>query len=114
MIADADPSAGETTAKRKCAVCHSFDEGGPNKVGPNLHGIVGQEVAAADGFRYSGALQDKGGSWDYAALDAFLADPRGWAQGTRMAFAGLKDEQERVEVISYLRSISPDAPELSQ
>jgi cytochrome c len=110
VIAAADASAGETVAKRKCVACHSFEEGGANKVGPNLHGVVGREIAAHEGFKYSSALQGKDGSWDYGALDAFLSDPKGWASGTKMAFAGLKKDDERAQVLAYLRSISPDAP----
>lgn len=110
MIAAADAGTGESVVKRKCVACHTLEEGGPNKVGPNLHGVVGREVAAHEGYKYSSALQGKDGSWDYASLDAFLSDPKAWASGTKMAFPGLKKDDERAQVLAYLRSISPDAP----
>ena len=111
LLAQADPTAGEAAA-RKCVACHSFEEGGPNKIGPALHNVVGREVAAVEGFSYSGALQEKGGVWDYAALDAYLLNPREWAPGTKMAFAGVKKGEERADLIAYLRSITDEPPPL--
>src|SRR3546814_2463560 len=76
-------------------VCSSDLKGGRNGIGPNLHGIVGRAVAAHDGFSYSGAMKAKGGVWDEAALDAYLADPMKTVPGTRMAFAGVIDPADR-------------------
>jgi len=111
LLAHADPTAGEAAA-RKCVACHSFEAGGPNKIGPVLHNVVGRDVAAVEGFSYSGALQEKEGVWDYQALDAFLANPREWAPGTKMAFAGVKKDEERADLIAYLRSITEEPPPL--
>jgi cytochrome c len=111
LLAQADPTAGEAAA-RKCVACHSFEAGGPNKIGPGLHNVVGREVASVEGFSYSSTLQDKGGVWDYQALDAFLADPRGWAPGTKMTFAGVRKGEERADLIAYLRSITDEPPPL--
>jgi cytochrome c len=105
LLAHADPAAGAKDA-RKCAVCHNFDEGGPAKIGPPLWGVVGRDIASVEGFTYSEALTGKEGAWDYDKLDAFLAQPRNWAKGTKMAFAGLKKPEERADVIIYLRSLS--------
>ena len=96
-------------AARKCAVCHSFDKGGPNKVGPHLWGIVGGDVASSAGFSYSAALKGVGGKWDFEHLNKFLHNPKGTAPGTKMAFAGIKNDAERAAVIAYLRSLS-DSP----
>ena len=104
LLAQADLDEGAKAA-RKCAACHSFEEGGANKIGPPLWDIVGREIAALD-FAYSDALAGKVGSWDYQALDGFLAEPREWAPGTKMAFAGLRKPEERADVILYLRSLS--------
>jgi cytochrome c len=110
LIAAANPDQGKQVA-RKCTACHSFEAGGPNKVGPNLAGTVGSDIAAKD-FPYSDALKGKEGAWTDAALDAFLTNPKGWAPGTKMTFPGLKKPEERAAVIAYLRSVSPNAPPL--
>jgi cytochrome c len=105
LLAHADPDAGAKDA-RKCAACHAFEEGGPAKIGPPLWGVIGRDIASVEGFAYSAALAGKEGAWDYQTLDAFLAEPRGWAPGTKMAFAGVKKPEERADVILYLRSLS--------
>ena len=107
LIAAATPDQGKQVA-RKCAACHSFEAGGPNKVGPNLAGTVGADIAAKD-FPYSDALKGKEGTWTHEALDAYLTSPKQFAPGTKMTFPGLKKPEERAAVISYLRSVSPDA-----
>ena len=83
-----------------------------NKVGPNLHGLIGRKVAAAEGFGYSPAMQAYGGEWAYERLDQYLADPKKAIPGNKMAFAGLKKAADRADVILYLRENSPDAPPL--
>jgi cytochrome c len=105
LLAHADLDSGAKDA-RKCGACHSFEEGGPAKIGPPLWGVVGRKIASVEGFAYSDALAEKEGAWDYQNLDAFLAQPREWAPGTKMAFAGLKKPDERADVILYLRSLS--------
>ena len=108
MLASADPANGEKVA-RKCAACHSFDEGGPNKVGPALWDVVGREIGGHEGYSYSKALSGMAGkTWDYEALAGFLANPKEWAPGTKMSYAGIKKEDELADLIAYLRSLSND------
>ena len=109
MLASASAEDGQSVA-RKCSACHSFDQGGPNKVGPNLFDIVGADIAHIDGFNYSSAMAQREGAWGYEELNAFLHDPRGFLPGTRMAFAGLKKPEERANIIKYLMSISQNPP----
>lgn len=109
LLASADIAKGEAGA-RACAACHSFDKGGPNKVGPNLWDIVGAKHAHIEGYAYSAAmkaLSDK--PWDYEALNAFLAAPRQAIPGTKMAYAGLKNPQDRANMIAWMRTLS-DSP----
>ncbi|MEQ1550622.1 cytochrome c family protein [Sphingorhabdus sp.] len=87
----------------KCAACHKVEKGAPNGVGPNLHGIVGKAVASVEGFNYSPAMKAKGGVWDEATLDAYLENPRKVVPGTKMAFAGLNNAEERKALISWLK-----------
>jgi len=113
LLAEGDAEKGQKQAK-KCAACHSFDEGGPNKVGPNLYGIVGRDIAAADGFAYSSDMQAMDDTWSYENLAKFLAKPKDFIPGTIMGFAGLKKDSQIADLITYLRSISPDAPPLPE
>jgi cytochrome c len=100
-----DPAAGEKVF-RKCKACHTAEKGGPNRVGPNLYGIVGQSTASVADFSYSSAMAEHGGTWTEARLDAYLADPKGVVPGTKMAFVGLQKEADRLDVIAYLKSLA--------
>lgn len=100
--AQPEKSAGETSFA-KCAACHKVEKDAPNGVGPNLHGIVGKAVASVDGFNYSPAMKAKGGVWDEATLDAYLENPRKAVPGTKMAFAGINNAEERKALIDWLK-----------
>ena len=114
LLASADVAAGQKAVK-KCTSCHTRDEGGAIRVGPNLWSIVGRPIASADGYSYSGDLQGKAGeSWTYENLDGFLYKPKDWAPGTKMSFAGLKKAKERADLIVYLRSLSASPPPLPE
>lgn len=104
LLANADMALGEKVAK-KCAACHSFDDGGPTKVGPNLYNVVNEPQGSRD-FSYSDALKGLGGTWDYDALNHFLYDPKGYAPGTKMSFKGVRKDEERAALVFYLRSLS--------
>ncbi len=102
-LASADIGKGEQVFK-KCSACHKVEQG-VNAVGPYLYGVVGREVDAVEGFGYSGALEQVADVWTPENLYSFLENPRGYAPGTSMGFAGLKKSDERVNVIAYLDSI---------
>ncbi|WOF72716.1 cytochrome c family protein [Parvibaculaceae bacterium PLY_AMNH_Bact1] len=109
LLASADIGKGEKVAK-KCAACHTFDEGGANKVGPNLYGVVSRAKAQVDGFNYSGALSGMGGTWDFETMNAFLEKPGRYAPGTSMSFAGLRKPTDRANIIAYLNSLGSNVP----
>lgn len=92
----------------QCRSCHTFEAGGANGIGPNLHDVFGRAVGSHGGYEYSEAMAGHGGAWDYLALDAFLTSPASNIRGTKMAFAGLRNAEDRVGMIAYLRSISPN------
>jgi cytochrome c len=96
-------------AAKKCAACHTFEKGGPNRVGPNLWGVVDRDRATEAGFNYSAAMKAKGGKWTYDELNKFIANPKGYINGTAMGFAGIPKDSERADVIDYLRTLA-DAP----
>ncbi|QFT58700.1 Cytochrome c-552 [Sulfitobacter sp. THAF37] len=99
LMEAADPGKGERVF-RKCSACHKVD--GNDAVGPHLNGVVGRDIASVSGFSYSGGLSGKEGAWEPETLSAFLADPKGWAPGTTMGFAGLNNPEDRANVIAYL------------
>lgn len=100
--AGGDPANGKKVF-RKCQACHSL-EAGKNRVGPSLFGIVGRDAAAVEGFKYSSAMSESGIVWTEPVLDEYLANPRSYVKGSRMAFPGLPDAQDRADLISYLKT----------
>lgn len=104
MLAKASAENGAKLAKQ-CQMCHSFDKGGANKIGPNLFGVFGAAKAHNATFAYSAAMKAKGGTWDAASLDGFLNAPMQYVSGTKMTFAGLKKPEDRADVIKYLQSL---------
>jgi cytochrome c len=112
-LASADIKRGETSVK-KCQACHTFAKGEPNRVGPNLYGVVGRKKDAAPGFNYSAAMKKQEGNWTPEDLDHFLTNPRVAIPGTAMSFAGLPRGKERADVIAYLNSNSDSPQDLSK
>ena len=117
LLASADVAKGQSVFK-KCAACHTVDNGGANKVGPNLWDIISRPVASHGGFSYSGAMKEyaQGGSvaWDYENMSQFLLAPKKFMKGTAMGFAGLKKEGDRADIIAYLRSLSDNPAPLPE
>ena len=115
LLASADPTRGADVAK-KCAICHNFDKGGPNLIGPNLYGVLGRKIASHEGYEYSDALKSKGSdSWDYEKINHMIENPNAFAPGTKMAlFPGLPDAKQRADMLVFLRTKNDNPPPLPE
>ena len=108
MMASANADNAPATLK-KCKACHTWDKDGANRVGPNLWDVVGRNMAAIDGFKYSSAIKERASDvWSYEALDAFLKKPKEFMPKTGMKFGGIKDDAKRMDLIAFLRTLSDD------
>jgi len=90
----------------KCSACHSIAEGGANKIGPALWGVLGRPAGSVPGYKYSKAMAEYGKNWSFEEMNGFLIKPKGWIKGTKMSFAGLRSAKDRASVILYLNSFS--------
>jgi len=108
LMALGDVNAGEKIFK-KCAACHSINQGGANKIGPALYNVVGRKIGSVADYKYSNAFVEYGKEWNFEELNGFLTKPSKWIKGTKMAFAGLRKEEDRASMIKYLNQNS-DSP----
>jgi cytochrome c len=114
LLASADPTRGADVAK-KCGICHNFDKGGPNMIGPNLYGVLGRDIASHEGYEYSDALKAKEGNWDYEQINHMIENPNVFVPGTKMAlFPGLPDAKQRADVLVFLRTKNDNPPPLPE
>lgn len=113
LVSKASADGGKDVFKR-CLQCHTPEKGGPNRVGPNLWGIVGRAGASHAGFPYSDAMKNHKADWSWQELATYLHDPRAAIPGNKMAFAGIKDNAELADLLSYLRTLSDSPPALPQ
>lgn len=110
LLASADAAKGADVFK-KCAACHTINQGGANGIGPNLYGTMGEGVAQGKGgYAFSDALKKVGGAWDFDKMNAWLTSPRKFAPGTKMTFAGLSNPQDRANIILYLNQQGSNLP----
>lgn len=108
MLESASVEKGQKLS-RACAACHNFEKGGPHRVGPNMWDVVNYPIGGHDGFAYSDALlakKEEGLQWTYEELNAFLYKPREYAPGTKMSYIGMKDAEDRADLIAWLRTLS--------
>ena len=108
LMALGDVNAGEKIFK-KCAACHSINQGGANKIGPALYNVVGRKIGSVADYKYSNAFVEYGKEWNFEELNGFLTKPSKWIKGTKMAYAGLRKEADRASIIKYLNQNS-DTP----
>jgi cytochrome c len=105
LLAAADAQKGRQTAM-VCTSCHTFDQGGEDRTGPSLWGVVGRNVASRKTFTYSSAFAAQTGNWTYERLDRWLANPAKAVPGTKMTFAGIRKPEDRANVIAFLSTLS--------
>jgi cytochrome c len=110
LLGSADPAKGADVFK-KCAACHTINQGGANGIGPNLYATLGEGIAQGKGgYAFSDALKSVGGTWDFDKMNAWLTSPRKFANGTKMTFAGLSNPQDRANIIAYLNQQGSNLP----
>ncbi|WFL76336.1 c-type cytochrome [Altererythrobacter arenosus] len=109
-VATAADTAARPAALAQCIACHTFEEGGPDRIGPNLWDVHGKPAGSKEAFAYSTAIKESGFVWDDATLDSYLANPRQSLPGGKMSYGGMRDETARKEVIAYLATLKSDAP----
>ena len=97
---------------KKCAACHSISKGGKNKIGPALYNVVGRKVGGVSDYKYSKALTEYQKEWTLEELNGFLLKPAKWIKGTKMAYAGLRKEEDRASIIKYLNQSSDNPKQL--
>jgi cytochrome c len=113
LLPKASAENGKDTFK-KCTACHTPDKGGPNRVGPNLYGVVGRDIGKHAGFAYSPAMSGHGDKWTYEHLLSYLHDPKGYIPNNKMAFVGVTDNAELADLVAYLRTLSDQPAPLPQ
>merc|ERR1719281_562639 len=101
---DGNADSGAKIFKAKCATCHTANEGGPNKQGPNLFGVIGRQSGQVAGFKYTSANKESGITWNNQEMFDYLANPKKYIKGTNMAFPGFKKEADRANVVAYLNT----------
>ncbi len=111
LLAMGDVSHGEKVFK-KCAACHLINKGGENKIGPALYGIIGRKVASKEDYKYSKAMAEYNKNWTFEEMNGYLRKTQSYIKGTKMAFAGLRNDKDRASVILYLNQNSDNPLEL--
>jgi len=111
-LASANVENGKALFQKLCFTCHTIDKGAPNKVGPNQWDLVGRKKASEEGFSYSSGLKAMTGEWTYEDINHMIFKPQSFVKGTKMAFAGLPKEQDRADIIAYLRTMNDNPPPL--
>ena len=106
-LAEGDVAKGEKVF-RKCIACHTLEEG-KNKVGPSLYGVFGRQAGSLEDYKYSTVMVDSGIVWDDENMDGYLKKPRAFMKGTKMAFAGIKKDDQRADLIAFLKEKSAPA-----
>lgn len=110
-LAGGDPVKGEKLAKKKCTSCHTLNEGGPNRLGPNLFGVLGRTAGTAEGFKYSKPMAGSGLVWDGSAFTDFVEKPKKFMKGTKMSFRGLKKAAQRADLLAYFQTLRDEGAE---
>lgn len=111
-LASANVDNGKALFQKLCFTCHTIDKGGVNKVGPNQWDLVGRKKASEEGFSYSSGMKAMTGEWTYEDINHMIFKPQSFVKGTKMAFAGVAKEQDRADIIAYLRTMNDNPPPL--